>query len=111
MGNDNAFTRPPTAAAAGAAPQSTATQTDSLLLGGWNNLAQTLTATYALSRLTPPAPGTGVTRTSDQVVAPQATPQTVVSARPAGLAGMLGSPMGLLLLAGGALALFLALKK
>lgn len=108
-GTENVFSRPPAAAAGGAAPQSSATQADGLLSGGWNELAKDLTRVYALSAITP-ARASAAATTAD-VVAPQQTPRTVVSARPNGIMGFLGSPMGLVVVGGVALGAFFLLRK
>lgn len=114
MGNDNAITRQfenvraPVANTGGAAPQSGKTQTDGLLRGGWNELAQNLVAAYGISRIAASAPAAS---TSDRVVSETQTPQTVITARPAGAAGFITSPMGLMVLAAVAVGAFLLLRK
>lgn len=96
MGNDNVFK--PTAAAGGAAPQSGKTQTDGLLVGGWNQLGQQLAGAYAVQRLNL-GTGSAVANSDSDVIAPTSTPNTIVSASRTGLGGFLGSPMGLGLIA------------
>jgi|GEM_PF-3357302 hypothetical protein len=108
MGGNNAFTKAPTAAAGGAAPSNPADQTGGLLRGGWNDLAQSLTLAYGMSRISTAAP---VPATDTAVTSPAMTPSQSVSARPVGAMGLLSSPMGLMLIGGAGLVLFLALRK
>jgi len=108
MGNDNVFSGKPAANAAGAAPQSGQTQTDGLLKGGWNDLAQDLARVYAVQRI---SGGSPVAKADTVVVSASQTPTTQISATRGGAMGFLASPMGLGLLALGAVALFFVLRK
>lgn len=99
----------PAAAAGGAAPQSGRTQTDGLLSGAWGNLARDLTRAYAVQRIGEVSP---VAQADTEVIsAPGTVPTATVIATPRSVGGFFASPMGLGLLAVGALALWFVVRK